>query len=184
MFLIISASPNAGGLTAACVAAAIAGCAAVGAESMHLDLCKLALERCRQCENGWGRCRREHQCIIEDDLPRLQEALAAAQGLIFISPVYFGELAESAKTAFDRIRRCEALRREASALCGTPVICVAAAGGSGGGITHCLTDMERLVQHMRGQIADLIGITQRNRAYTLDTIRAAATALATPVAGG
>jgi len=176
MLLIVSASPNAAGLTAACVEAATQGSATVG--SAHLDLCKLRIERCQQCENGWGRCRREHRCIIEDDLPRLQQALAGADGLIIVSPVYYGELAESAKCAFDRLRRCEATRGEQSVLNGMPVICIAAAGGSGGGITNCLTEMERLVQHLRGQIADLIGVTQRNRGYKLDTICAAVTALA------
>jgi hypothetical protein len=58
-----------------------------------------------------------------------------------------------------------------------PAILVAAAGGSGGGITTCLLSMERLVQHLQSQVADLIGVTRRNREYKLDTIRAAARAL-------
>ena len=181
MIVIISSSPNADGLTAACVSAALQGCTAAGIATKHLDLCKMKIKRCRQCENGWGQCRSEHKCILEDDLPTLREAIGNASGIIIVTPVYFGDLSESAKCAFDRLRRCESTRGEESALKGLPVIAVAAAGGSGGGITSCLTQMERYVQHMRGQIADLIGVTRRNRPYTLDHIRAAALVLASEV---
>jgi len=178
MFIVISASPNSDGLTAACANAALEGIHAAGAETTHFDLCKMHLERCRQCGNGWGRCWSEHTCIIEDDIHALQAALATAEGVVLITPVYWGEMAESAKSVFDRIRRCEAIRGEESALAKTPMIAVAAAGGSGGGLTSCLASMERLIQHMRGQVQDLIGVTQRNRTYKIDAIRAAAKTLA------
>lgn len=174
MFVIISSSPNTDGLTAACAAAALTGVGNAGAESMFFDLCKMKLERCRQCDNGWGTCRNEHTCIINDDLSHLQEALKAAEGVIIISPVYYGELSESAKAAFDRLRRCEATNGELSALAGKPAILVAAAGGSGGGITTCLLSMERLALHMKAKVQDLIGVTQRSRSYRVDDIRAAA----------
>ncbi len=178
MYLIISASPNTDGLTAACVAAAEAGFHAAGAESTHLNLCAMNVAHCRQCGNGWGQCSREHTCVVTDDLRAVQAALGEARGVVLISPVYYGELSESAKSMLDRLRRCESTAGEGSRLNGMPVIAVAAAGGSGGGISSCLAQMERYVQHMRGQVADLIGITQRDRAYTLDGIRAAATTLA------
>jgi multimeric flavodoxin WrbA len=176
MFLIISASPNHDGLTAACVRAAIDGCREAGEETTHVDLCARHLEHCRQCDNGWGQCRREHTCVIGDDLDSLQKLLAESAGVVIVTPVYFGELSESAKSAFDRLRRCEATRGEASTAVGKPIIAVAAAGGSGGGLTTCLLSMERLIQHLRGQVADLIGITQCNRAYKVSTIHAAAKA--------
>jgi multimeric flavodoxin WrbA len=173
MFLVISASPNSDGLTAACVKAALAGFRESGAEAKHLDLCEKNLKHCRQCENSWGRCRREHSCIIEDDLPLLQQHLAAADGLVIVTPVYYGEPAESMKAALDRLRRCEATRGDACALANKPVISVAAAGGSGGGTITCLLSLENWTRHMRGQVADLIAITQRSRGYKLATIQAA-----------
>ncbi len=178
MFLVISASPNTDGLTAACAHAALEGLCEAGAEGQHVDLCRLTLERCRPCDNGWGDCLREHHCVIADDFSTVQNAAAMAEGIIIITPVYWGEMAESAKSLFDRLRRCEATRGEASALAKTPIIAVAAAGGSGGGITSCLLSMERLIQHTRAQVQDLIGVTQRNRAYKVDTIRAAAKTMA------
>lgn len=182
MIVIISSSPNTDGLTAACVTAALQGCAEAGVPTTHLDLCKLKIKRCQQCGNGWGQCRSEHTCILEDDLRTLQAAIGKASGVIIVTPVYWGEFSESAKCTFDRLRRCEATKGEESVLKDLPVIAVAAAGGSGGGIASCLAQMERYVQHMRGKVADLIGITRRNRPYTLDHIRAAALALASEVA--
>ena len=178
MYIIVSASPNSDGLTAACVKAAMAGFRDAGADAQHLDLCSTAIDRCRQCGNGWGICRTEHRCVIDDQLATLQASIADAQGLVIVTPVYWGEMAESAKCAFDRLRRCEATRGEESLFFQKPVIAVAAAGGSGGGITSCLASMERLIHHTRGTVADLIGITRRSREYTLVTIRAAAAAMA------
>jgi len=178
MFVIISSSPNNDGLTAACVEAATRGFREEGADVRHISLCDQRLEHCRQCNNGWGQCREEHTCVIDDDLGVLQQAISEAEGIIWVTPVYFGDISESARSAFDRLRRCNFWQNEVGLLREKAVICVAAAGGSGGGISSCLVAMERYVQHMRGQIADLIGITRRNRIYTLESICGAATALA------
>ncbi|MHB9023682.1 MAG: flavodoxin family protein [Armatimonadota bacterium] len=174
MYLIISASPNTDGLTAACVNAALAGFQESGAETLHYDLCKWRLEHCRQCDNGWGQCRREHTCIIEDDLPLLQRHVAEAEGFVIVTPVYYGEPSESAKAALDRLRRCESTRGESCAVAGKPVIAVAAAGGSGNGTITCLLTLENWIKHLRGQVADLITITQRSRGYKLAAIQSAA----------
>lgn len=177
MYLILSASPNTDGLTAACVEAALAGFADAGAQARHYNLCKLSIARCMQCGNGWGQCLTDHLCVISDDIGLVQRDLGEELGVVIVTPVYYGEMAESAKCLFDRLRRCEATRGEASALAGKPVLAVAAAGGSGNGVASCLASMERLTQHLRGQVADLIGITRRSRAYKLETIHSAAIAL-------
>ena len=174
MILIISASPNTDGLTAACVEAAMQGCADAGLSTRHINLCQMTLSRCRQCDNGWGQCMTEHRCIIEDDLPIIHDALQQCTGLIMVTPVYWGEMSESAKCVFDRLRRCEAVRGTQSQLKDVPVIAIAAAGGSGGGTTSCLASMERIIYQVHARIVDLIGITQRNRPYTLTHIREAA----------
>jgi len=178
MYIVISASPNSDGLTAACTRAALTGLREAGAEARHIDLCQLNLERCRQCGNGWGCCLQEHACVIEDDFRVLHGAVVDAEGIILISPVYWGEMAESVKLVFDRLRRCEATRAEKSALVNKWIIAIAAAGGSGNGVISCLQSMERLIQHMRAQVQDLIGITQRSRAYKVETIRTAAKTMA------
>ncbi|OPZ83638.1 MAG: FMN-dependent NADH-azoreductase [bacterium ADurb.Bin429] len=181
MYLILTASPNTDGLTAACAEAAHTGLSEASVEAHRIHLCKLKLEHCRQCGNGWGQCLREHTCVIQDDIVPVQEALAEAEGIVLVTPVYYGEPSEAFKAVFDRVRRCETGTGEEGRVVGKPIISVAAAGGSGGGITTCLLSMEMLTRHLRAQVADLIGVTQHNRAYTLGHIQAAARNLVTRV---
>ncbi|MEI7834188.1 MAG: flavodoxin family protein [bacterium] len=174
MFVIISSSPNANGLTASCVEAVKVGIHEAGQHAEHIDLSKMSLERCRQCGNGWGQCRTENTCVIPDDLGELQRMLAIADGVIMITPVYYGEMSDSMKCACDRIRRCQAPRSDHSILKNKPIIAIAAAGGSGNGTLSCLTLMERFIQQGHAHVQDLVAITRRNRSYKLDTIRIAA----------
>jgi multimeric flavodoxin WrbA len=47
-------------------------------------------------------CGRENSCPIEDDMARVREALAAADGVIVASPVHFGNVTGQLKSLFDR----------------------------------------------------------------------------------
>lgn len=102
--------------------------------------------------------------------------MADMDAFIIITPVYWGDMSESAKAFSDRMRRCEALK-EKSFLEGKPVIAVAAAGGSGNGVISCLTSLERLLMQVRADKFDLIAITQKSRGYKLNTIHEAARAM-------
>jgi len=83
-------------------------------------------------------------------------------------------MSESAKALTDRLRRCEATRGEESCLAGKPVLAVAAAGGSGGGMITCLASMERWINHTRARIWDLLPVNRWSRPYKLTAIREAA----------
>jgi len=91
---------------------------------------------------------------------------------VLVTPVYFGDLSESAKAFTDRLRRCHIGDAE-KRLAKKDFVAVAAAGGTGGGITTCLLMLERFAQHTGQRVADLIGVTRRNRAYQLPNLRAA-----------
>jgi multimeric flavodoxin WrbA len=172
--LVIQSSPNTDGLTAACANAAIAGIEAAGGTADNVRLTDLELASCRQCGDGWGGCRSEHECDgIADDFQALHKAALSADALALVTPVYWGDLSESLKCYTDRLRRCEASLGPDSRLAGKPVLLVAAAGGGGGGMVSCLTNMERWAQHVRMQPADLIGIKRITREHKLEAIRAA-----------
>lgn len=171
--MIITCSPNTDGLTAACGNAARKGVEDGHSEAVMVCLNKLNIGSCHACGNGWGTCRNTHTCQVQDDYQALHQRLGEVDGYIVVTPVYWGEMSESAKAFFDRVRRCEALY-EGNKLQSKPVICIAAAGGSGNGTITCLTSMERLFAHMRAEKQDLLGVTRRNRDYMLETIRAAA----------
>jgi multimeric flavodoxin WrbA len=106
----------------------------------------------------------------------------AAEGFAFITPVYFGEPSEAYKAFFDRLRRCEATKKDEarSILTGKPVVCVAAAGGSGNGAIHCLAEMERMVHRLGAQGFDYIPITKQTREYQIETIHDSLAAMCTP----
>ncbi|MGQ9684655.1 MAG: NAD(P)H-dependent oxidoreductase [Anaerolineae bacterium] len=175
--LVIQSSPNRDGLTAACAAAAAEGAHQAGAAVTNVRLNDVPLERCRACERGWGTCLAEHRCQVGDGFQSVQAQVAAADAVVVVTPVYWGEPSESAKAFMDRFRRCEALRGDESALAGKRVLAVAAAGGSGGGTLMCLTELEHWMHHVSARRFDLLGVTQRNRGYMIAAVRSAASAL-------
>jgi len=181
--LIVTASPNTSGLTAACGEAARQGVVDGRSPARVIDLNTLNIARCAVCNDGWGTCRTDHVCQIKDDFQELHESVRLAEGFVFVTPVYFGEPSESMKAFLNRLRRCEALhsgsRDDRSALFGKPVVCVAAAGGTGHGTAHCLSLMERALERIGAEMADLIGVTKRTRDYQLETIHDALVAMTT-----
>ena len=177
---VISSSPNIYGLTAACTEAAIDGIKAAGSNAVQISINTLNVNQCHACSNGWGTCQSEHRCQTEDDFQSLHANLKNADALVLVTPVYWGEMSESAKAFTDRLRRCEATRsRGESILFGKPIIAVAAAGGSGGGMITCLMSMERWIQHVTARVFDLIPVNRWSRSYKLVAIRDAAQAMTT-----
>ena len=175
--LIIQSSPNRDGLTAACAAAVAEGARAAGAEVEDVRLNDLAIERCDACGNGWGTCREQHHCQQKDDFQALHARVAGADAYALVTPVYYGQPSETVKAFLDRLRRCEATRGTESALAAKWALLVAAAGGSGNGTLTCLSTLEQFLRHVGARPFDLIGITRRNRHYTLEAIRSAGEAL-------
>ncbi len=175
--LVIYSSPNRDGLTAACANAALEGARAAGATVEEVRLNDLDVGMCQACNNGWGTCSPEHECQVEDDFQALHARTCAADALILVTPVYWGEMSESAKAFTDRFRRCEATRGDQSGLAGKPVLAVAAAGGSGGGMITCLASMERWIRHVRASVWDLLPVNRWSRAYKLTAIQQAAGAM-------
>ncbi len=172
--MIITGSPNRDGLTASCGEQARLGAMAGGVETAITGLNDLTISACHACGEGWGSCRDQHVCGTKDDFQKLYAALPNCDGFVLITPVYWSDMSESMKTFTDRLRRCEAFKKDDPFISGKPVICVAAAGGSGNGCIACLANMERFVDHLKGVKYDLIGITRRNKEYKLKAIYEAA----------
>lgn len=175
--IVISASPNPDGLTAACAEAAARGVSAAGGLAAAVCLNQQQIGQCQACNNGWGTCHSEHECQVLDGFQALHARVLRADGVILVTPVYWGEMSESAKGFSDRLRRCEASLSADSRLAGKPVIAVAAAGGSGNGSITCLLSLERWIQHVRARMFDLIPVNRWSREYKLAAIQAAAQAM-------
>ncbi len=170
MYLIITASPNKDGLTAACGRAACNGIQAAGGRAEILDISEMNLRPCRICGNGWGTCRSAGKCVIDDALASIQEKIRDCGGLFLVTPVYFGQPSERMKYFCDRCRRCEAFRGGGSWTRGKPVNLVAAAGGSGNGTATTLVELENWCRHVQAIPQERIGITRFNRAAALAVI--------------
>jgi NAD(P)H-dependent FMN reductase len=167
--LILSGSRNRQGKTARAIRVIRKGIAAAKGKSEVIFLPELNLERCRQCEaDGWGICRREGRCIIEDDFAGVAEKVKKADAVVFANPVYFGDLAESMKTFLERFRRTRFMRPGTAPPGpfpppgGTPAIGLCYAGGSGNGTVSCAFFLERILQMCGFDIVDMIPIRRQN----------------------
>ena len=169
-------SPNVDGLTESLATAALAGAAEAGAETEVVRLTDHEIAHCRQCDNGWGKCRKEGRCIVEDDFEQIRAKVREADAWILVTPVYFGDLSECVKAFTDRLRRCNT-GAKGEGLADKPVLGIAAAGGSGRGIAPCLVSMDRLFGHLNAETADLITVTRRSADYKRQACRAAAKAM-------
>jgi len=183
--LVISSSPNKNGLTAACASAAIEGIRLADIPVEEIRLNDLKIDKCHACNDGWGTCLPEHRCQELDDFQGLHARFSSADGIVLVTPVYWGEMSESAKAFTDRLRRCEATREKGeSLLYNKPVIAIAAAGGSGGGMITCLASMERWIQHVQARLFDLIPVNRWTREYKLAAIQAAGRLMAMELRSG
>ena len=171
--IVLSSSPNTNGLTAACTNALLRGIQSAGGNGYEVRLNDLKIASCEACNNGWGTCQNEHECQVEDDFQEIHRQVCMADAIGLVTPVYWGDLSESAKAFTDRLRRCEASLRNESRLTNKPVIAVAAAGGSGGGMITCLANIERWIDHVRARRFDLIPVNRWSREYKLEAIQAA-----------
>ena len=175
--LILSGSPNRDGLTAACAESAQAGCQSAGLPSEHIFLKDFNIGLCKACGNGWGTCREQFRCQVKDGFQTIHEKIRNADALILVTPVYWGEMSEVCKAMTDRFRRCEAEFKGGTGLKGKPILTVAAAGGSGGGVTSCMSQMERFIQHTGGIRYNFIPVTRRTREAGLKHIQETAAQL-------
>ena len=171
MYLIITSSPNTDGLTDACGKAALNGILSAGGEAEVIDISAVKLEPCRICENGWGTCRTASKCVIDDILRELQEKIRAAEGIVLITPVYFGQPSERMNYFLSRFRRSEAFNPAGSAASGKQIDIIAAAGGSGNGTVTCLAEMEQWCRQVNATPRERVGVTRFNRAPALELIR-------------
>ena len=162
---VIWSSPNVDGLTASCKNQLIKGLAEAGAQVEEIHLNKKKIEHCRACGNGWGTCNKTGACVLQDDFAEIYKTLSEADGIVWISAVYWSDLTECFKAFFDRLRRCDATKNHF--LAEKRCILMACAGGTGRGTIECLTQMERGLTHMGMRVYDRISVVRYNKDYML-----------------
>ncbi len=94
----ISSSPRPSGNTVTLIEEVLAGARAEGAET---ELFSLAGKEIKPCD-GCNACFKTGSCHIEDDMAAVYGKMAAADGIIFGTPVYFYGMPAQLKALIDR----------------------------------------------------------------------------------
>lgn len=154
--------PNKLGLTFACVEECKKELEKLGNDVEHICINKKNIKRCLVCgERGWGICLEEHKCVIKDDFNELYNYMSEFDTYIFITPVYFWEMSETAKTFFDRLKRCDAFN-DNSNIKSKKIVCIACAGGSGNGTEETLKSFDILNHFLKTEMYARISVTRVN----------------------
>jgi multimeric flavodoxin WrbA len=179
--LIITGSRNPKGQTAKATGAVIEGLKSAGATTEEFFLATMKLERCRQCEdNGWGICRTEGKCIIEDDFQMLVDKIKDSDLVVFATPVYFSDLSESLRAFLDRLRRTcmfkavrtpNGFKTSKQGIEGKRAIGICVAGGGGGGAPACTVSLEKVLQTCSFDLVDIIPVRRQNLDAKLDSLK-------------
>lgn len=154
--------PNKMGLTFACVEECEKDLKEKGHEVEHICMNKKHINRCLACgARGWGICGNKYICIQKDDFNDIYNHMSEFDMYVFITPVYFHEMSESAKAFFDRLKRCDAFN-DNSKIKGKKIICIACAGGSGKGTDETLNSFDTLNYFLDTKMIGRIPVTKFN----------------------
>ena len=150
--------------------ALLAGAASEGAQAEKVFLPALKVERCRQCDaEGWGLCRKEARCVIEDDFAGLVERVRDVDAVVLAAPVYFGDLSESLRAFLGRLRRICTFGAK-DAIEGKPALGICLAGGGGGGAYNCCVCLEKVLVTCGFDVVDMVPIRRQNLQMKCETL--------------
>jgi multimeric flavodoxin WrbA len=161
--IMVLGSRNPEGQTAKAARAFMAGVKEGGGEGEAVHLPDLRLERCRQCEaDGWGDCRQEGRCVIEDDFASLVDRIRSADAAAFATPVYFSDLSESTRGFLDRLRRICRHDAGKAGIAGKRAVGICVAGGGGGGAPACAANLDRILTTCGFDVVDVVPARRQN----------------------
>ena len=165
--------PNKKGLTMSCVEVCENRLKELGHESDYICMNKKNINKCYACgPRGWGKCLETHICIQKDEFNNIYKQMNDYGAYIFVTPVYFHEMSDSAKTFFDRLKRCDSFN-DNSKLKDKKIVCIACAGGSGNGTEETLASFDTLNHFLRTDMVGRIPVTKFNFNQQKDLINEA-----------
>ena len=171
--VMILGSCNPQGQTASAAAALRQGLEEDGSSCEQLFLTEMGIQRCRQCEaDGWGICKSEGRCVIEDDFACVAEKIRNADAAVFATPVYFSDLSESMRAFLDRLRRITRHDCGKEKIAGKPAVGICVAGGGGGGAPACAVSLEKVLSTCGFDVVDMIPARRQNLHLKLEVLRA------------
>ena len=170
--LAILGSRNPKGQTARTADALLEGVKSLGGDAEMVFLPEVKIERCGQCdERGWGICRSEGHCVIEDDFAGVVDKLKKADTVVFATPVYFSDLSESIRAFLDRLRRISRHEAGSERITGKPTVGICVAGGGGGGAPSCVLNLATHLSRGGFDVVDMIPVRRQNLSMKLDVLK-------------
>ncbi len=170
--IAILGSRNPEGRTTRCADALLEGAATKGAEGEKVFLTEMNVERCRQCDQGgWGTCRTEGACVIEDDFASLVDKLKTSDLAVFANPVYFSDQSESMRAFLDRLRRITRNDAGKEGITEKPAVGICMAGGGGGGAPTCAARMEKVLATCGFDVVDMVPVRRQNLEMKLSVLK-------------
>ncbi|MCL4505948.1 MAG: flavodoxin family protein [Chloroflexi bacterium] len=170
--VMISGSRNTQGQTARAASAILDGAENAGCVVEQIFLPALDIERCIQCEDsGWGICRKEGICILEDDFASIVDKVRQADAVVFATPSYYGDLSESMRAFLDRLRRICATAEGRINIQDKPAMGLCVAGGGGGGSLSCCVSLEKVLNGCGFDVLDMIPVKRQNLKAKLNNLR-------------
>ncbi len=100
IILGINGSPRKGGNTELLLDRALRGAEKAGAVCEKINLGEIKFSPCLSCKNA----KKTGECIINDEMKAVFQAIKRADGVIMASPVYFGSVSAQMKMMIDRFQ--------------------------------------------------------------------------------
>lgn len=170
--IAILGSRNPDGQTARAANALLKGVLSKGNQGEQLFLPQMNIERCRQCEDsGWGICRTEGRCVIEDDFASVVGKIRDTDAVVFATPVYFSDLSESMRAFLDRLRRTCMHEAGKDRISSKVAVGICVAGGGGGGAPACIVSLEKILGRCGFDVVDLVPVRRQNLEMKLSVLR-------------
>jgi len=160
---VVSGSRNPNGQTARALNALVDGVKRAGGRAEVCFLPTMKVERCRQCNDaGWGTCRSEGRCCIEDDFAGLVAQIREADAVVFATPVYFSDLSESLRAFLDRLRRITRHEAGKQGVTDKVAMGICVAGGGGGGAPSCCAILQGILATCGFAVVDMAPVRRQN----------------------
>lgn len=97
----IDGSPRKDGNTEKLLKKVLAGAQEASGETQFLKLADLAIKYCQGC----GTCRATGECVMQDDMDRVVEAIQQSDVVVLGSPIYAWQVSGNTKVFMDRLCR-------------------------------------------------------------------------------
>jgi multimeric flavodoxin WrbA len=97
--IALNGSPRKEGSTAALVDEIFKTAREKGAETKSYNLNGMNISSCQSCYS----CKPQGRCVLPDDMQKLYDEIASADGIVFATPVYMWQMSAQLKLVVDRL---------------------------------------------------------------------------------